>query len=80
MSKKENEICLSLEEQNNLIVLINANTQLATKFIANVDEDNITSFPREYLTLIKQAWDASDKLRSVINTIKSNVLKEVQNG
>jgi len=71
------KICLTVEEQKKFILILQLNSELMHKFVGNVNENNITSIPTDYLKLSKECFDASKGLRNLIKRIENNILKEV---
>lgn len=72
------EICLTMEEQVWLVQLISTNTETAAKFMDNLNEDNVTEYEQEYIALMTECYQASKKLGVLIDKIKSNIAKEMQ--
>lgn len=72
------EICLTMEEQVWLVQLISTNTETAAKFMDNLNEKNVTKFDQEYIALMTECYQASKKLGALIDKIKFNVAKEMQ--
>jgi hypothetical protein len=73
------ELCLTLEEQVWLVQLIGTNTEVAAKFMENLNENNVTEYEQEYIALMRECYQCSRKLGTLIDKIKYNVAEEYKN-